>query len=174
MTRRPFLILLEFIAITVPLTWWWLHGGLDIYYGIFQRLGFPLLQEMGVNTFSPGLVRDRMISFVPFIALMLITPGLSWGRRFGGLAAGILFIFLSHVLLAYWAWVSFERNGEVPSSMDDFFPGMLAVDAFPFVVWAIFANQFLVEAISRVLPRSGSVNRGSREDSDTRDAEASQ
>ena len=150
MTRRPFLILLEFVAITVPLTWWWLHGGLEIYYEIFQRLAFPLLESMGVTTFSPGLVRDRMISFVPFVALMLITPDLSIRRRFGGLAGGIALIFFSHVLLAYWAWVSFTRDGETGASMAHFFPGLLAVDALPLIIWAVLANRFLLGLISRV------------------------
>ena len=152
MTRRPLLILLEFVAITVPLTWLWLNGGLEVYYGIFQRLAFPLLQEMGVNTFPPGLVRDRMINFIPFVALMLITPGLPVRRRFGGLAAGIPLIFLSHVLLAYWAWATFVRDGQTAASMANFFPALLAADAFPLILWAVFANRFLLEMISRILP----------------------
>ena len=155
MTRRPLLILLEFVLITGPLTWWWLHGGLDFYYGIFQRWGFPLLAEMGVNTFNPGLVKDRMINFIPFVGLMLVTPGLGFVRRFVGLAVGMLLIFLSHVLLAYWAWASFERDGQAADSMAQFFPGLLMADAFPFVIWALIANRVLAEIISNIIPGSG-------------------
>ena len=155
MTRRPLLILLEFVLITGPLTWWWLNGGLDAYYEIFQRWGFPLLAEMGVNTFNPGLVKDRMINFIPFVGLMLVTPGLGFVRRFVGLAVGMLLIFLSHVLLAYWAWASFERDGQAADSMAQFFPGLLMADAFPFVIWALIANRVLAEIISNIIPGSG-------------------
>ncbi len=154
MTRRPLLILLEFIIITVPLTWWWLNGGLDSYYDVFRRLAFPLLKEMGVNTFNPGLVRDRMISFIPFMGLMLVTPGLSLRRRFGGLLGGLALVFLSHVLLAYWAWASFVRDGEGASSMADFFPALMLADAFPFVLWALISSRVLAEALFKVLPRA--------------------
>ena len=158
MTRRPLLILLEFVLITGPLTWWWLHGGLDFYYGIFQRLGFPILGEMGVNTFNPGLVRDRMINFIPFIGLMLVTPGLGFRRRFVGLGVGMVLIFFSHVLLAYWAWASFERDGQVTASMAQFFPGLLMADAVPFVIWAVIANRVLADLISNIVSRKPASN----------------
>lgn len=167
MTRRPFLILLEFVAITVPLTWWWLSGGVDLYWGIFQRLAFPLLEIMGVNTFSPGLVRDRMINWIPFLALMLITPDMGIRRRFGGLAGGLVLIFFSHVLLAYWAWVSFTRDGQTEGSMAHFFPALLAVDAVPFVLWAILANRFLLGLISRVFSGQASSGGVSGDSSET-------
>ena len=154
MTRRPLLILLEFILITGPLTWWWMHGGLDFYYGIFQNLGFPILAEMGVNTFNPGLVRDRMINFIPFVGLMLVTPGLALRRRFIGLMVGMGLIFLSHVLLAYWAWAAFARDGHVQDSMAQFFPALLVADAFPFIVWAVIANRVLVDLISNIIPKT--------------------
>ena len=156
MTRRPLLILLEFVLITGPLTWWWLNGGLESYYEVFQRLGFPLLAEMGVNTFNPGLVKDRMINFIPFLGLMLVTPGLGFVRRFVGLAVGMVLIFLSHVLLAYWAWASFERDGQAADSMAQFFPGLLMADAFPFIIWAVIANRVLAEMISNIMPGSAS------------------
>lgn len=154
MTRRPLLILLEFVLITGPLTWWWMHGGLDFYYEIFRSLGFPILAEMGVNTFNPGLVRDRMINFIPFIGLMLVTPGLGFRRRFVGLGVGVVLIFLSHVLLAYWAWASFARDGQAADSMAQFFPGLLMADAFPFIVWAVIANRVLADLISNIMPKT--------------------
>ena len=154
MTRRPLLILLEFILITGPLTWWWMHGGLDLYYEIFRMLGFPILAEMGVNTFSPGLVRDRMINFIPFIGLMLVTPGLALRRRFVGLTVGVVLIFLSHVLLAYWAWAAFVRDGQAQDSMAEFFPALLLADAFPFIVWALIANRVLLDLISSLVPKT--------------------
>ena len=152
MKIRPFLILLKFIAITAPLVWWWTHGGLETYHEIFRRLAFPLLQEMGVTHVSAGLVRDRFVGFIPFLGLMLVTPGLALKRRLVGLAVGAFVIFLSHVALSYWSWVSFGQEGRRGESMARYFPALVLTDAVPFVLWALFANRFLLEQIARVLP----------------------
>ena len=152
MKIRPFLILLKFVAITAPLVWWWTHGGLETYHEIFRRLAFPLLQEMGVTHVSAGLVRDRFVGFIPFLGLMLVTPGLALKRRLVGLAVGAFVIFLSHVGLSYWSWVSFGEEGRTGASMARYFPALVMTDAVPFVLWALFANRFLLAQIARVLP----------------------
>jgi hypothetical protein len=63
-------------------------------------------------------------------------------------------IFLSHVLLAYWAWAAFARDGHVQDSMAQFFPALLVADAFPFIVWAVIANRVLVDLISNIIPKT--------------------
>ena len=150
MKIRPFLILIEFVAITVPLVWWWTHGGLDAYHDIFKRLAFPLLQEMGVTHVSQSLVRDRLIGFIPYTALMLVTPRMALKRRLVGLAVGYAVIFFSHLLLSYWSWVAFGRDGRSTGSMATYFPALVITDAVPFILWALFANSFLLEQLSRV------------------------
>jgi len=155
---RPLLILIEFGLITVPLAWWWTQGGLDSYYEIFKRLAFPLLQEMGVTGISPGLVRDRLAGYIPFFAVMLVTPQLSLKRRLVGLGFGFAAIFFAHVALGYWSWVCFIRDGENPGSMARYFPALVLNDAVPFVAWAIVANRFLLERLRRVMPAGASPN----------------
>ena len=152
MKIRPLLILIEFVAITVPLVWWWTHGGFEAYHEIFKRLAFPLLQEMGVTHVSQGLVRDRLIGFIPFTALMLVTPKIALKRRLVGLAVGYGVIFFSHLLLSYWSWVAFSRDGRSTGSMATYFPALVINDAVPFVLWAFFANRFLLGLLARVLP----------------------
>ena len=152
MKIRPLLILIEFGLITVPLAWWWTHGGLDSYYEIFKRLAFPLLQEVGVERISSGLVRDRLAGYIPFFALMVVTPQISIKRRLGGLGLGFAAIFFAHIALAYWSWVCFIRDGESVESMARYFPALLLTDAVPFVAWAIAANRFLLDRLKRVLP----------------------
>ena len=152
MKIRPLLILIEFGLITVPLAWWWTQGGLDSYYEIYKRLSFPLLQEMGVTRISPGLVQDRLAGYIPFFALMLVTPQMSFKRRLAGLGFGFAAIFFAHVALGYWSWVCFIRDGENPGSMARYFPALLLNDAVPFVAWAIAANRFLLERLRRVMP----------------------
>jgi hypothetical protein len=152
--KKFLLLLIEFLAITLPLTWYWMNGGEDAYLTIYKRLAFPLLQEVGVANFAPSLVRDRFIGFIPYFALLVITPGMSIRRRLLGLGGGFLLIFCSHMALTYWSWVSFVRDGQHEGSMAIYFPALVAVDAVPFVLWAGLANQFLLEQLSRVLPAS--------------------
>jgi hypothetical protein len=136
------------------LAWWWTHGGLDSYYEIYKRLAFPLLQEMGVKSISSGLVRDRLAGYIPFFALMVVTPQMSIKRRLGGLGLGFAAIFFAHIALGYWSWVCFIRDGESVESMARYFPALVLTDAVPFVAWAIAANRFLLDRLKRVLPAS--------------------
>ena len=154
MKIRPLLILVEFGLITAPLAWWWTQGGLESYYELFKRLAFPLLQELGVGHISPGLVRDRLAGFIPFLGLMLVTPQMPLKRRLGGLGLGFVVIFFGHVALSYWAWASFGRDGASAGSMARYFPALVINDAVPIILWAIFANRFLLDQLLKVIPSS--------------------
>lgn len=145
-------LLLEFVAITAPVTWWWMHGGQQAYWQLYRKLATPILVAMGVTSFPPGLVRDRTLNFLPFVALMLITPGLSRLRRWGGMAAGLVVIFAGQVLLAWWAFVTHVQDGRDRESMSDFFPALILSDALPFVLWALLANRILLDLLARILP----------------------
>lgn len=145
-------IALEFAAITVPLTWLWMHGGQDLYFRFYMRIASRVLLLIGVTNFPPGLVRDRMISFIPFLALMLVTPHIPLLRRWIGIAAGFTLLFVSHIALTWWAWVSFVRDGKSVDSMMTYFPALVVADAMPFLLWALFANRALSEFFARVLP----------------------
>jgi len=100
---------------------------------------------------SQGLVRDRFLGFIPFLGLMLVTPRLSLKHRFRGIGIGFIVIFFSHVALSYWSWVSFGRGGQSAGSMAQYFPALVLTDAIPFILWAVFANRFLLEQLGRVL-----------------------
>jgi hypothetical protein len=157
-TKTLLWIGIKFVAITAPVTWWWMHGGSDAYWQLYQKFAFPILATMGVTTFSAGLVKDRLLSFLPFVALMLITPRLSTARRFGGGAIGLLVIFAGQVGLAWWAWWTHTRSDAPPNeAMSDFFPALILMDALPFVVWAVIANPVLLDLLSRIIPSPDAV-----------------
>jgi hypothetical protein len=148
------LLLLKFVAITAPLTWVWMNGGQQAYFKFFMSMARPLLVFMGVMGMSQSLVRDRMFNVIPFLALMLITPRLPPLKRVRGIVLGYGIIFLSQVGLCYWAYATHIRDGRTAESMSNFFPALIACDAIPFVLWAIFANEFLSDLLRQVLPAS--------------------
>jgi hypothetical protein len=147
------LLLLKFVALTVPLTWLWMNGGQQVYFRVYMTLARPILILLGVTNFPPSLVRDRFINFVPFLALMLITPRLSARRRAVGVAAGAVLLFISQIALTYMAWASFIRDGETAQSMTNYFPALVMSDAMPFVLWALLAHEFLGDLLRRVAPQ---------------------
>ena len=97
-----------------------------------------------------------MAGFIPFLALMLVTPRMSLKRRLGGLGLGFAVIFFSHVALSYWAWASFGRDGASADSMARYFPGLVINDAVPLILWAIFANRILLDQLMRIVPVNAS------------------
>ena len=121
---------------------WW-SGGRELYGQYFSQAANAIYGLVGIDPF-PALHRQRYINYVPFIALMALTPGLDLRRRSLRLLAGIFAIFVSHVVV----------NALGPRQGPDFtLPVSLAVfcDAFPFVLWAILAREFAMEWTLRFL-----------------------
>jgi hypothetical protein len=74
---------------------------------------------------------------------MLITPGIRARRRLEGAALGFALIFLSHVALGLtvdYAYATHARNSRAVAAM---FPMLIAVDALPFLIWAVLASGFI-------------------------------
>ena len=151
--NRVLLPLLKFVAVTVPLTWLWLEGGRDLYHQFFVPVAHPILVWFGAPNSQLGTVPQRFISFVPFLGLMILTPGLSRSRRFWGTLIGIGLLFLSHVAFVFASVAAYTAYGETPRAIRAVFPVMLMVDAFPFLVWAVVAREVVADTIGRVSQR---------------------
>jgi hypothetical protein len=149
--------LLEFIAITGPLTWWWMHGGQEAYWDFFIWVARDILAMMGVTGFPPSAVRERFMNIVPFVGLILATPRLVLTERLWGLFLGCLLIFWGQIVLAWWAFICFGSDGMTPEARMRFFPGEMLSDALPLIVWAVFANRFLSELLANVVGPAGQI-----------------
>jgi hypothetical protein len=89
------------------------------------------------------------VSYVPFLVLMLVTPGLPWRRRLGGILLGVPLIFLCHVGLVGVESLSHTRHRPTADSFSTVFPAAIFADAFPFVLWALFAGDVLRRLLAR-------------------------
>lgn len=161
MTRRPWLLLAEFIAITLPLAWLWHLWGREAYLGVFQTLTAPLLEAFGVDRFPEKLVRNRFLNVLPFLALMIITPGLSARRRAVGTGIGLAVLFVGHVALAVIGRTVLMRMG-AENAYPALLPVILVSDSLPFVLWAAIAHEFAGELATRALGRGRSVSSEAR------------
>jgi hypothetical protein len=137
------LLLAEFVALSVPLTWLWIHGGKALYVSLlFSALGplYPLLFDVPHTGRGAGGVSLRYVSQVPFLVLMAITPAMPLRRRLLGWAGGALAIFASHVALVLFTEAAFVSGRRVGVTV---LPLILLVDGLPLLLWIVLARDFL-------------------------------
>ena len=140
--KRILLLFLEFVVLTVPLTWVWrtyLNDGYD--HLLFQILD-ALYQQIGGQHAGRGPAGHRFVSFVPFLVLVAITPGLSLRRRAWGAALGSLAIFVSHLLMLFVSDAAYTIQGGT-DAVATVFPFLLLTDGLPLLIWFVLARDFL-------------------------------
>lgn len=147
MTGRALLQVLKAVALTVPLTWLWIEWGRAAYGRLFTQLAIPIFGMLGMTDTLPLGERDRFINYLPFLILMVITPRLSLVRRIVGIVVGFVLIFFLQVVFVYVAEVVGVQGGAVDRQdiYEKMLPLLLLSDAFPFVLWIVFAKEFVSE-----------------------------
>ncbi len=140
--KRILLLFLEFVVLTVPLTWVWrtyLNGPYDQL--LFEILD-ALYQQIGGQHAGKGPVGHRFVSYVPFLVLVAITPGLSMRRRLWGGGLGSLAIFLSHLAMLFISDAAYtvQRGSDAVATV---FPFLLLTDGLPLLIWFVLARDFL-------------------------------
>jgi hypothetical protein len=136
--KKAVLIVLAFVVISIGLTWFW-NEWARVSYGHFLKAVGPSIYELiGFGDARLFAFRERYINFVPFISLVLVTPGLSLRRRTIGLALGLFFIFASHLALNLTELFDPSRPAlPVVSS--------IVSDTMPFLVWIVIAYPVLAK-----------------------------
>jgi hypothetical protein len=147
--KRSLLLVLEFVVLTVALTWLWVVWAHDAYASFFLRVADPLLDLLGVTEVVESPAQKRFVNYVPFFVLMVITPGLSLRRRIGGLLVGFPLIFLCHVGLVAVEFLAYTEHRPTSDPFSTVFPAAMFTDAFPFILWAIIAHRLIRDVLSR-------------------------
>jgi hypothetical protein len=157
--KRALLLIAEFIVLTVVLTWLWVVWAQEAYSAFFLRVSEPLLSLLRVTEVAESPAQKRFVNYVPFLVLMLITPGLSLRRRIGGLLLGFPLIFLCHVGLVAVEFLAYTEHRPTSDPFSTIFPAAVFTDAFPFILWAIIANHLVRDVLSRAF-QGGSATKG--------------
>jgi hypothetical protein len=131
--KPALLFLAKFVCLTAPFVWLWQIGGLSAYHALYSPIAEAIYECLGFEGVATP-ARDRYINLVPFLALMVLTPNLSTRRRIGGIAIGMLILFMMHIAVNLTAN---PRTLRLPWSVS------LALDAAPFFLWVIIANEFV-------------------------------
>ena len=131
--KPALLFLVKFVCLTAPFVWLWQIGGLSVYHALYSPIADAIYAWLGFEGVSTP-ARDRYINLIPFLALMILTPNLSPRRRLGGTAIGLAILLTMHIA------VNLTAN---PTTLRLPWPVSLALDAAPFFLWIIIANEFV-------------------------------
>jgi len=137
--KPALLFLAKFICLTAPFVWLWQVGGLEAYHALYSPIASAIYESLGFEgVATPG--RDRYINIIPFLALMVLTPKMSIRRRLVGSAIGLLVLFLMHIAVNLTAN---PKTLVLPRTV------RLMLDAAPFVLWIVIANEFVRDFMKR-------------------------
>lgn len=140
-----------FVALTLLLTWLWNEGG-RVLYGRFLRSVAPSIYDvLGFDGARVGAMRQRYVNFVPFIGLVLVTPGLSARRRLIGLFGGIFALFVGHLAL------NLTEMGAGRARQLPMLPSLIS-DTLPFLFWFVVAAPALARLWPGVARRDDSTH----------------
>lgn len=129
--RRGLLVVVGFVAITIVLTWLWTHGGQLAYGRFLKAVAPPLYDVLGFEGARVGAFRERYINWIPFVGLVLVTPGLSLRRRGIGLLVGLALMPVCHLALNLTELIG-------PRNRLPFVPSLVS-DTLPFLLWLVIA-----------------------------------
>jgi hypothetical protein len=139
---RLALLLFLFFGLTIPLAWLWHEWGVRRYVALLfvimqmlhDTLGWPFAGK------GAGGLSLRFVSHVPFLILVLLTPGLSWRRRVLGGLLGSVFIAATHLLMITLVNAAFLGGGGILRKVGFF---LLIMDGLPLLAWLVVARDFL-------------------------------
>lgn len=129
--KRALVAFLTFVATTIVMTSLWNRWGQEAYAEFLLSVAPGLYDAIGFGDARVGAYRQRYVNFIPFIGLVLATPGLALRRRFTGIGLGLFALFVSHLLLNLT-----ERMG--PGRHLPFVPALIS-DTLPLIFWVIVA-----------------------------------
>jgi hypothetical protein len=150
-SRRPLLLALSFVLASAAGTWLWLAWGGAAYERLLITVAGPLLEGIGVTRVAESPAQKRFISYVPFLVLMWLTPGMTLRRRAAGTLAGCALLFVAHVALVGIEQFSLSKRRPTSDPFSTLFPAALFADSLPFMLWAVIAQRTLRDLFARVL-----------------------
>lgn len=145
--RRLLGLVLVFFALTIPLAWLWLEWGQDLYTRFVYSLLRPLYALLDIRPAERGPVQPRLVSLIPFLVLMAITPSLGRWRRIWGSLIGVVTLVLFHLILLTVVDAAYGSHGAGTRAVATFFPILLINDGLPFLVWLVAARDFLRDIV---------------------------
>lgn len=102
MKRNLWLFLLKLAAVSLGLAYFWYSGWQRSYPDLIDPIATPVLTLLGVRRWWLALVVEHFTNIIPFIALVLATPGIvkGWKRTLVALVVGLSVLLIGHLLMS--------------------------------------------------------------------------
>jgi hypothetical protein len=145
--RNLWLFLLKLVSISLVLGFLWFWKLQDAYPHFLEPIAVPFFQWVGVKKWLLSWVIDHFTNIVPYIALVLASPGLlsNWKKTLAALLGGLAILIISHLLLS---WLVYHYSAQYRFTKQFFritFPFFLLSDALPLALWLLFYPRILPE-----------------------------
>ncbi len=140
MKKNLLLFLLKLASLTLILGYVWFSGLQEQYPHLISPIAIPFFKFVGVTKWRLVLVLEHFTNLVPYIALVLSSPGIitHWKRMLTALLGGTAIIMLFHLLLS-WAVFYFSVKYSLSKTFYKIIvPFYLVNDAMPLILWLVF------------------------------------
>ena len=147
MKRTLWLFLIKLLVTTVILGYLWTTGWKMTYPYWIDPIATLFFKMFGVTRWYLSLAAEHFASVVPYIGLVVATPGLvaRWKRAIIALIGGVAAIVLMHVLMSTGIFYIVEGYGMSKNAYRLLLPIYLVNDAMPLILWLAFFPTVLSE-----------------------------
>jgi len=145
---KLFKFFLLLVVFSLPLFGIWAAGADHVYsrfIGNFTARLMLKLQKIPPDQLLAhystllAVVKAHYLNIVPFIALMLAVPSLTWKKRLIGLGLGLIILFIEQIIFTMIASYCQARWQQSPDFHRIFVPLSAINDSMPVVVWLFLA-----------------------------------
>ncbi len=147
MKKELWLFLGKLAVFTLILGYIWFKAAQRQYPDLIEPVAAVFFQLTGVRRWWLALVLEHYTNLVPYIALVLATPGLitNWKRSLIVLAGGLAILVLVHLAMAAAVYHLVAEYALSKTCYTYLVPIYLVNDALPLVLWILFYPRVLPE-----------------------------
>ncbi len=140
MRKNLWLFLLKLLVLTLVLGYLWFSRYQVQYPYWIDGIANKFFALLGVRKWWLALVVEHFTNLVPYIALVLASPGFlkHWKRTLIALVAGIAILILGHILLSCAVYHLHVKYSLSKSFYKIIVPLYIINDAMPLVLWLSF------------------------------------
>ena len=140
MRKNLWLFLLKLLVFSLALGYLWFSRYQVQYPYWIDGFANPFFKLVGVKKWWLALVVEHFTNLVPYLALVLASPGFfkHWKRTLIALVGGVAILILGHLLLS-WAVYYFNEQYSLSKSFYKIVVPMYIInDALPLALWLSF------------------------------------
>jgi hypothetical protein len=164
--KEPWLFLIKLVVSSVVLGYLWFAFAQSAYPYFLKPVAIPFFQMVGVKTWRLTILIDHFSNIIPYIALIIATPGFidNWKKSILTLLGGLIILMICHLLLSwldYHFWAKYQTSKTFFRHIFHFY---ILNDALPFGLWILLYPRVLPQVFSFL--RFGKISSKSEENTD--------